>query len=104
MKFENNSNDGLRIDARSRTRWEDAITQDNIDQMKKRVRIGSRVVWRVLVGNAENTMAQYPTELKKLKMIGKYRHVVTAVDTNTGFVYSMTWKELVMDERRRGTH
>ncbi len=30
MKCENNSNDGLRIDARSRTRWEDAITQENV--------------------------------------------------------------------------
>lgn len=104
MKCENNSNDSLRIDARSRTRWEDAITQENIDQMKKRIRIGSRVIWRVLVGNAENTVAQYPTELKKLKVIGKYRYVVTARDENTGLIYSMTWKELMMDERRRGNH
>ena len=101
MKFENNSNDGLRIDARSRTRWEDAITQDNIDQMKKRIRIGSRVVWRVLVGNAENTVAQYPTELKKLKVIGKYQFVATAVDQKTGITYSMRWTEIALWKREK---
>lgn len=77
------------------------ITQDEIDRIKEKTRVGETVTWMVLTGSVDSTMAQYPVKPKELKINGKYRHVVTAVDPTTGIVHSKTWKELVMERREK---
>lgn len=101
MKCENNSRDGMRVIGTGRKNLlASAITQEEIEREKKKLRIGKKVLWKVLTGTPDNNMSQYPTERKELKVIGKYRYVVTARDGNTGLIYSMTWNELMVERRK----
>lgn len=84
-----------------RGRLKDLITQNEIERIREKTKIGETVTWMVLTGSVDSTMAQYPVQPKKLKINGKYRHVVTAVDPTTGIEHSKTWQELVMERREK---
>lgn len=78
-----------------------AITWDEIEKIKKKTKIGSKVTWKVLTGLVDNTMARYPTIAKRLVLTGKYQFVATAVDQKTGITYSMRWTEIALWKREK---
>lgn len=78
-----------------------AITWDEIEKIKKKTNIGSKVTWKVLTGLVDNTMARYPTIAKRLVLTGKYQFVATARDERTGLVYSLTWPEIVAGRQEK---
>lgn len=79
-----------------------AITFEEIEKTKKRMKIGSTVRWRVYGGEpVENIRSKYPRVMKKLVLTGKYPFFATARDERTGLVYSLTWPEIVAGKREK---
>ncbi len=76
-----------------------AITWDEIEKIKKRTKIGSKVTWKVLTGLVDNTMARYPTIANRLVLTGKYQFVATAVGSeNRHYILHAVDRNCIVEE------
>ena len=86
-------------------RWEqlerDKITQEELEKIRKGIRPGDHVIWKVYTYPKEYLGgSRYPLVQKRLTITGCYRHLATAVGKN-GQMYSMTYVEMAMERRQK---
>ena len=79
----------------------DKITQEELERIRKGIRPGDHVTWKVYTYPKEYLGgSRYPVVRKRLTVTGCYRHLATAVGKN-GQTYSMTYVEMAMERRNK---
>lgn len=81
--------------------WAEAIHPEELEQIRKGIRPGDHVIWKVYTYPKEYLGgSRYPMVQKRLTITGCYRHLATAVGKN-GQMYSMTYVEMAMERRQK---
>lgn len=79
----------------------DKITQEELEKIRKGIRPGDHVIWKVYAYPKEHLGgSRYPMVQKRLTITGCYRHLVTARD-RAGRSYSKTYVEMAIEDRRK---